>query len=132
MQRLEFEAAWDKTIAKRDREKIIDIFQGLTHKDKGIVFTFLKQAINHRNDLLLMVLIHNYNAERAVFKSPKIRVKKQENIIAEYQFERQPPDLKGNTSIPWTFIFPQGSYVKQVDYSDAELILITKESPLSS
>ena len=42
MQKLQFESAWDKTIAPQDRKQVIDAFQQMaTITQKGVLITFL-------------------------------------------------------------------------------------------
>ena len=74
MQRLEFEAAWDKTIAPQDRKNIEDIFNNhpIT-KEQGVDFIFLWEATNHRGDLLVAVLIENRNDHEWTMKNVAIQ-----------------------------------------------------------
>ena len=64
MQQLIFEAAWDKTIAPIDRDNITSLFQKTTNENKkNVEIIPISQAINHNEDLLVIVLIHNFSNE---------------------------------------------------------------------
>ena len=55
MQKLYFEAAWERTIAQNDREKIIKIFEKVQPTlSSGVHFTFLWAAKNHENETLIV------------------------------------------------------------------------------
>lgn len=107
MQKLYFEPAWDKTIAPADREKIIYHFQQQTKQPHGGVhLSFLRSAINHKGELLITVLIHNFEV---------INFRIDNTVISYYEHGKQranatfslPCEIDGNTSMPWTFIFSE-------------------------
>lgn len=105
MQKLQFESAWDKTIAPQDRKQVIDAFQQITtDTKKGVFITFLWKAENHKNELLVTALIHNYDDTSLQMNHTVIAYQiEQENIITN-TFNVKPV-IPGNTSMPWTFIF---------------------------
>ena len=103
MQTLYFEPAWDKTIAPADREKIIDHFQS-RHLENDIQLSFLWEAINHKRERLVTVLIHNKKATPLPFQDTPIAYYKEGKQIATGIFNL-PREIPGKTSMPWTFIF---------------------------
>jgi len=107
MQRLYFEAAWKRTVAQTDREKIIKIFENVkTTLPNGVHFTFLWAAKNHENETLITTLIHNVRPYALQLTNTIIACKL--NTEAQYKdkFDVKEPIPAYNT-MPWTFIFPQ-------------------------
>lgn len=107
MQKLEFEAAWDKTIAPQDRRDIEEIFnERLVDKKQGVDFIFLWEATNYKGDLLVAVLIENRNSNELLM----------ENVAIQYEYQGRDPvistftlpfTIKNKTTMPWTFIYSQ-------------------------
>lgn len=110
-QTLRFEDAWDRTLAKEDRKRIEDEFE--LAKDQlttePIQFTPLQEAINHKGELLIMVLIHNVSNENYSFHEDTLQFIHQESgkIVAEHTFSIPRLIIEKHTSMPWTFIFPK-------------------------
>ncbi len=109
MQKLYFEPAWDRTIAQRDRNKITKMFQEqAAHIHNGIHLSFLWNALNHKGERLVTVLIHNREETASHL---------QETVITYYEHDRQiatgtfslPSEIAGKTTMPWTFIFAQSN-----------------------
>lgn len=107
MQKLYFEPAWDKTIAPTDREKITHHFHQQTKQlQGGVHLSFFRNARNHKGELLITVLIHNFE---------EINIRLHNTIISYYEQDKQlanatfsvPCEITGNTSMPWTFIFSE-------------------------
>ena len=116
MQKLQFEPAWDRTIADKDRKWIEHMFkEHLINKENGGHFTFLREAINHKGELLVTVLIHNFDESPLSLKSTIISYEdEKQEIIGTFDV---PYEIPGKTSIPWTFIFPSSSSTKSApDY----------------
>src|SRR5690625_7008419 len=89
-QRLQFESAWDKTIATRDREKIKKAFHGqLPQLNDGIHFSYLWKAKNHRNDLLITVLIHNRTKSILHLKNTSISYTEHEQMTVTGHLDRK-------------------------------------------
>ncbi|WP_077358338.1 SLAP domain-containing protein [Virgibacillus halodenitrificans] len=125
MQTLIFETAWDKTIAPRDREQIEALF--IETKDlfnEGIHFIPIRQAVNHRGDLLISVLIHNFSQEDYLFDKKTLQYKWEEKIIASHTFTLPFHIIKHHTSMPWTFIFPKETCVTTNNFTNGEIKLI--------
>jgi len=110
MQKLYFEPAWDKTIAPIDREKIIHHFHQQTKQLQGVHLSFLRNAVNHKGEQLITVLIHNYE---------DISFRLHNTVISYYEQDKQranamfslPCEIARNTSMPWTFIFSEANEI---------------------
>lgn len=109
---LHFEAAWDRAIAPQDRHTIEQLFTDFTEKEGHAI---IRTAINHKNQLLVSVLIFNRQSEDIHF----------ENTLVEFQQVKQyfttdaiviPP----YTAMPWTFIFDatEGYDLHNIAYDD--------------
>lgn len=124
MQRLMFESSWDKALSANDREKIQRVFlQTYVTNNKRIQFSRLWQAQNHRGELLVTVLIHNFNEHVHVFKDTKLRYVANEQVMAEHTYSLPTLTLEPETSMPWTFIFPTGRFKQDlIVEGDLELI----------
>ena len=124
MQKLEFESAWDRTLALPDRLKIEQVFSELDHKhNEGQQSVILKTAFNHKNDFLVTVLVNNYAKQPFSLAEKNVVYKEKAGTISEmdspYSLE-----VPANTSMPWTFIFPAASIQKEPSGASGELILI--------
>ncbi|SHG28201.1 SLAP domain-containing protein [Ornithinibacillus halophilus] len=118
MQQLQFESAWDKTIANDDREHIIQVFNknmDLYHQSQGISFTSLRYAKNHKDDLLVIAIVHNTTNEPFIFKDQMVSYTVNHELIGEYSFSISVDHLPPKTSMPWTFIYPKGTYSLEVN-----------------
>lgn len=118
MQHLIFESAWDRTISPQDRNEIISFFHSTaSHIKEGVHFSFLREATNHRGDILVTVLIHNGENKILSIKDTIIRYVYHDQIIATNTFSI-PCHIKEKTSMPWTFIFSIYDQTdQQVDYT---------------
>ena len=111
MQRLMFESAWDKALSAHDREKIQRVFlQTYVTNKESIQFSQLWQAKNHRGERLVTVLIHNFSKHALLFQDTKLQYLVNEQVIAEHTFSLPSLKIEPETSMPWTFIFPNGSF----------------------
>ncbi len=107
IQKLYFEPAWDKTIAPVDREKITHQFQQQTKQlQDGVHLSFLRNAINHKGEQLITVLIHNFEDINFHITNTVISYNEQGKHLANATFSL-PCEIAGNTSMPWTFIFSE-------------------------
>ncbi|MER2260519.1 MAG: SLAP domain-containing protein [Psychrobacillus sp.] len=114
MQQLKFEASWDKAIAKRDRLYIEKVFEETKKSlSNNIVFTPIKEAINHKNELLVTVLVHNFTEQSLSFQKTRICYLIEEDTIAKNDFTIPAFVVPSKTSMPWTFIFPVHSLVEE-------------------
>ncbi|GGB39849.1 SLAP domain-containing protein [Fictibacillus barbaricus] len=124
MQKLEFESAWDRTLALPDRLKIEQVFSELDHEqNEGQQSVILKTAFNHKNDFLVTVLVNNYAKQPFSLAEKNVVYKEKAGTISEmdspYSLE-----VPAHTSMPWTFIFPAASIKKEPSGASGELILI--------
>jgi len=127
MQRLEFEAAWDKTIAPADRKVIINLFNQTKNKQtetESIVLLPIRQALNHRNDLLATVLLHNFTDSIFSLEAIDLAYLENDRVIATHHFSFPGLTLPKETSMPWTFIFPQHVRVEGPSLKNSKLCFL--------
>ncbi|MGV3464363.1 MAG: SLAP domain-containing protein [Heyndrickxia sp.] len=113
MQKLQFESAWDKTISEKDRERIQQIFLETPSPIKNIELTPLWEAINHKGELLVTVLVQNFSERMISFQNEKVQYWEDEKMVATYSYTLPALKIEPATSMPWTFIFPVESIVHQ-------------------
>ncbi|MBB2482239.1 SLAP domain-containing protein [Bacillus sp. APMAM] len=114
MQKLQFESAWDKTISENDRERIQQVFlETSSSQNKDIEFTPLWEAMNHKGELLVTVLVQNFSEQMISFHNEKLQYWEDENIVAEHSYTLPALMIEPTTSMPWTFIFPTDSFYSQ-------------------
>ncbi len=106
MQQLQFEQAWAKAISSKDKYTIEQLFQE-TKEEKGtsIQCVPIREAFNHRRELLVTVLIHNFTPNALPFQKTNVQYKNND-ITLEYAFTIEALVVPPFTSMPWTFIFP--------------------------
>lgn len=123
MQKLVFEEKWDKTIANADRIFIEKVFSELTLNDVDTLqFTPVRQAVNHREDLLVTVIIHNISGEGLFINQQKLSYLENEHLMAEETFSL-PVAIPPFTSMPWTFIFPRKSIQHNASLKNGCLVI---------
>ena len=111
MQQLQFEASWDKALAAQDRHNIKKIFNETKHlNSSGIVCSPIRQAVNHKQQLLVTVLVHNFTDNPLTFNNTRLVYRTQQQIIADDKFTLPTLTIPPFVSMPWTFIFPEFSY----------------------
>ncbi|WP_052000644.1 SLAP domain-containing protein [Gracilibacillus boraciitolerans] len=111
MQKLYFEKAWEKTISDHDKQYIKNRFeQTKNEQEHNIKLVPIRIAYNHRNDLLVTVLIHNFEAVTNDLSTINVELFEHSTQIGEENFTEHRLQLEAHTSMPWTFIFPYGSY----------------------
>lgn len=107
MQQLYFHPAWEKTISEQDRALIENLFeQTYTQVDDLIMSPMIRAAINHKKELLVTVLVHNFTHHSAKFMNRSIFIHCDE-LDAEHVFTIPDLVIPPFTSMPWTFIFEQ-------------------------
>ncbi|QDP39909.1 SLAP domain-containing protein [Radiobacillus deserti] len=123
MQKLVFEDKWEKTIAEEDRLRIQEIFANLQSEQKdGLFFIPIRQAVNHRDDLLVSVLIHNATNEPITFEEKNVKYLEDCKVMGEYFFTL-PVRIEAYTSMPWTFIFPKSALNNYVSLENGRLTI---------
>lgn len=111
MQELQFESAWDKQIAPQDRENIEKIFKETKHiNSSSVIFSPIREAINHKDALLVSVLVHNFTEYPLTFQNTILYYSVNDEVIAEKEFTLPDLVIPSQVSMPWTFIFPKDSY----------------------
>ncbi|TQR16597.1 SLAP domain-containing protein [Psychrobacillus vulpis] len=110
MQILKFEPSWDKALSNKDREEINAIF---LETNKGSLLNVhlspIRQVTNHRGDLLVTVLVHNFTHKELTFKEKILVYIENEIIMAKHVFTLPSLIIQPQVSMPWTFIFPANS-----------------------
>ncbi|BDH61904.1 hypothetical protein MTP04_20340 [Lysinibacillus sp. PLM2] len=125
MQQLQFELSWDKAIAALDRQYIEKIFNETKQtKDAEFICSPIREAINHKEELLVTVLVHNFTEKNLIFNNKRLRYSIDGEIIAEEVFSLPSFVIPSRVSKPWTFIFPKGSYVQKNSYDQGHLELL--------
>ena len=121
MQQLQFESSWDKALSAQDRDTIEKIFNNTKGQHYStIVFSPIRQAINHRNELLITVLVHNFSQQPLQFKDTRLVYSNETEVLAENIFTLPTMTIPPQVSMPWTFIFPvhQGT-----DFANSQLTM---------
>ncbi|WP_176555770.1 SLAP domain-containing protein [Virgibacillus ndiopensis] len=127
MQKLRFESSWDKTISTKDRNQIEQVFSDTQCAvNEPIYFSSLWQAINHKNQLLVTVLIHNTSQKNLSFQNTKMRYLENNEIVVEYSFTLPLLFVEPHTSMPWTFIFPVESLCHKPKLKNGKLDIVYK------
>lgn len=112
MQQLQFEASWDKALSAQDRHNIEKIFNETKHLNSSdIVCSPIRQAVNHKQQLLVTVLVHNFTDNPLTFNNTRLVYRTQQQIIADDEFTLPTLTIPPFVSKPWTFIFPKFSYI---------------------
>ncbi len=125
MQQLQYETSWDKTISVQDRQSIERIFsETKNHKSHEVIFSPIREAINHREDLLVTVLVHNFMDHPLSFNNTKLLYKIQGEVIAENIFTISKLVIPERVSMPWTFIFPQKCCKTQISIKNGQLEMV--------
>ncbi|MDN4524706.1 SLAP domain-containing protein [Fictibacillus fluitans] len=122
MQRLIYERAWDKTIAEQDRTMIEEIFnETLEENEQSVAFPLIRSASNHKGDLLVTCLIHNFGSGPFAIKDTVFAYSEDGVLIAEMAFTIPQVQLPPETSMPWTFIFPKALLKKEPAHAGGRL-----------
>lgn len=102
MQTLQWHPAWDKTISKQDRLIIEEHFHKT--KDTNENITFISEARNHHQQLLVITIIHNRTRNEQKITNKTITYTNKYMDTWQDIFT-VPIPIPANTSMPWTFIF---------------------------
>src|SRR5690625_2125697 len=133
MQQLIFEAAWDKTIAPIDRDNITSLFRKTTNENKeNVEIIPIRQAINHNEDLLVIVLIHNFSNEDFPLRNVYASYLEADELIAEHDFTFPQVNIQRKTSMPWTFIFPKVSWHRSPSFENSRLQIEKEKKTLQT
>ncbi|MEK3907330.1 SLAP domain-containing protein [Oceanobacillus sp. FSL W7-1309] len=122
MQRLQYEASWDKALPAKDREIIEDVFQETKLSgNQAVAFTPLWQAMNYKGELLVTVIVHNFTDNPFSFQMEPIRYVENSELVAANEFTIPALTIEAETSMPWAFIFPVESLKTQPALEDGRL-----------
>ena len=107
MQQLQFESSWDKALSTQDRDYIEKLFNDTKEQQHAtIMFSPIREAINHRNELLVTVLVHYFSDNSFVFEDTRLVYSNEQAVVAENVFTLPTLTIPAHVSMPWTFIFP--------------------------
>ena len=105
LQKLQFEQAWNKTISQNDRHAVEQLFQQtVLLQEDYIACPIFRQAINHKNEMLVTVLIHNFSDQELIFENRNVHCLLDDGQVTQ-NFTIQALRIPEKTSMPWTFIF---------------------------
>ena len=125
MQQLQFEKSWDKAIAAQDRHSIEKIFNETKQLNRtDILCSSIREAINHRQELLVTVLVHNFTGADIIFNKTHIVYHIQGEIIADHEFTLPALTIPPFVSMPWTFIFSKDSYIPRDSFHNGRLDIL--------
>ena len=117
MQQLVYHPAWEKQLSAQDRQLIEDVFEQTYHIQHDILETpFIRAAFNHKNELLVTVLIHNFT-HRAIGVNDKFVQLSQGKLFFEQKFTL-PTRIAAFSSMPWTFIFEPNEQYSELNLTD--------------
>ena len=121
MQQLYFHPAWEKTISDQDRALIEDLFeQTYNQVDDLIMSPVIQVALNHKKELLVTVLVHNFTHHSARFNNRSVFIHC-DDFDAEQVFTIPDLVIAPVTSMPWTFIFEANPVYEKLQLN--ELVL---------
>jgi SLAP domain-containing protein len=123
MLKLVYHPTWDKALSSKDRELIEQVHQTVFITDKAIQFTPIRWDRNHKNELLLIVLIHNNSDEAYSFKQKRLSFLQHNNVIANHLFDLPYLTIRSKTAMPWTFIFPVNAYNREKTFTEGTLVV---------
>lgn len=125
MQQLQFEVSWDKALAALDRQNITRIFSETKHlNSSNIVCSSIREAINYKEALLVSVLVHNFTDHPFDFNNTRLLYNIQGEVIADKAFTLPALVIPSQVSMPWTFIFPKGSYRPHTSFKNGRLEIL--------
>ena len=124
MQQLKFEASWDKALADQDRKQIEKIFNKTKDQTSSdILCSPIREAINHKEELLVSVIVHNFTEHSFSFNNIRLLYRIQGEVIADKAFTLVKLEIPPYVSMPWTFIFQKKSYTQKVPFKNGRLEL---------
>lgn len=125
MQQLQFESSWDKALWTQDRMTIEKIYNDTKHQNNSkIVFSPIREAFNHNEDLLVTVLAHNFTVQLFSFQNIQLRYSIQGELVGDHTFHLPRLTIPAQVSMPWTFIFPKGSYRSLTSIANGRLEVV--------
>ncbi|MBM7690853.1 accessory Sec system S-layer assembly protein [Peribacillus deserti] len=112
---LDLEASWEDQISQMQREKLSNLVAGLPHLAPGEVnFMGIEAVPAPDGAFAVTVLIRNGSEKNIKLEQIPLIVEDAEgDIICRGGFTLDHFEVKGNTSKPWTFVFPASLVMKQ-------------------
>ena len=84
MQQLQFEASWNKALSAKDRSYIEKVFnETKSLHSSGVIFSPIREAINHEEALLVSILVHNYTDQPLTFENVRLLYRIGEEVVAK-------------------------------------------------
>ncbi|MEC2078223.1 SLAP domain-containing protein [Metabacillus fastidiosus] len=125
MQQLQFEESWHKALCAQDRQNIERIFRETKHlNNSSVLCSPIREAINHKEALLVSVLVHNFTDHPLTFHNRSLLYSVQGDVIAEKAFTLPTFVIASQVSMPWTFIFPKDSYIIGTSFKNGRLEIL--------
>ncbi|MGG3927179.1 SLAP domain-containing protein [Metabacillus fastidiosus] len=125
MQQLQFETSWDKALAAQDRQNIEKIFSETKYLNSSdILCSPIREAINHKEELLVSVLVHNFSDRPLTFNNTRLLYSVKGDVIADEAFTLPALVIPSQVSMPWTFIFPKVSYIIGTSFKNGRLEIL--------
>ena len=106
MQKLQYEPAWDKAISAQDRLLIEQAFHKTKEQDKCISCYIIRTATNHKEQKLIITLIHNRTDQPLNFHNREVSIITEAGKITQ-NFTIDALKIPPYCSMPWTFIFDE-------------------------
>lgn len=106
---LDLEESWRQTLADQDQEQLKKLVDGLEAPKPGEVnFMGLQAKPSEDGQLHITLLIRNGSDKNLTIEHLPLEViDGQGEVVAQGGFSLNALEVKGNTSKPWTFIFPE-------------------------
>ena len=121
VQQLYLHPTWEKAISDKDRTLIENIFEQTYHQvDDVIMSPVIRVAFNHKNELLITALVHNFTHHATRFRNRSVYIRCNE-YIEEQVFTISELSIPPFTSMPWTFIFQPNPEHKSLDLNEVIL-----------
>ncbi|MBR7553441.1 SLAP domain-containing protein [Allobacillus sp. GCM10007491] len=109
MQQLQYHSAWIKQVDSTLDQQIQKAFIQ-TRENEDQIIVPLRQAINHKGDYLLTVLLHNREQQILNLSTVHLSVSSLYFQANQQHFSSAEWSVEPMTSAPWTFIFSESNY----------------------
>lgn len=105
MQQLAFHPTWEQAISQQDRTLIEELFlETYTNVEDLLMSPVIRVARNHKKQLIVTVLIHNFTHHSARFHNRSVFIRCG-NYEEEHTFTIPNLVITPFTSMPWSFLF---------------------------
>jgi accessory Sec system S-layer assembly protein len=113
--RLDLAESWEKGMSPEDKTKLEQLVEQIEPVKQGEINLYgLEAKLNEQKDLYITMLIRNGNTKTIQIEQIPLQIKDASgDIIAQGGFKLENFEVKGNTSKPWTFIFPHSLLQKE-------------------